>query len=74
MAAIDAQRALAAETWPAEAPIMARMGVHTGEAEERDGDYYGTSVNRAARISAIANGGQILVSDAAAAVRNGLYL
>ena len=68
LAAIDAQRALAAESWPAEVPISSRMGLHTGEAEERDGDYYGTSVNRAARIMAIANGGQILVSDAAAAV------
>ncbi len=68
LAAITAQRALDAESWPAEAAISARMGVHTGVAEERDGDYYGTSVNRAARIMAIANCGQILVSDAAAAV------
>ena len=68
LAAIDVQRALAAERWPAEVAISARMGVHTGEAEERDGDYYGTSVNRAARIMAIGHGDQILVSDAAAAV------
>ena len=68
LAAIDAQRALAAESWQAEVPISARMGVHTGEAEERDGDYYGTSVNRAARIMAIGHGGQILVSDATAAM------
>lgn len=67
-AAIDAQRALRAETWPAEASISARMGVHTGVAEERDGDYYGAAVNRAARIMAIGHGGQILISDAAAAV------
>ena len=68
LAAIDAQRALGAECWPAEAPISARMGVHTGEAEERDGDYYGAAVNRAARIMSIGHGGQILISDAAAAV------
>ncbi len=68
LAAVDAQRALAAERWPAEVSISVRMGLHTGEAEARDGDYYGTSVNRAARIMGIANGGQILVSDAATAV------
>ncbi|MDQ1458454.1 MAG: hypothetical protein QOH28_4074 [Actinomycetota bacterium] len=68
LAAIDAQRALDAEMWPAEAAISARMGVHTGAAEERDGDYYGAAVNRAARIMAIGHGGQILISDAAAAV------
>jgi predicted ATPase len=67
-AAIDAQRALGVETWPADAVINARMGVHTGAAEERDGDYYGTAVNRAARIMAIGHGGQILISDATAAV------
>jgi predicted ATPase/class 3 adenylate cyclase len=67
-AAIDAQRALRAESWPAEATIVARMGVHTGVAEERDGDYYGAAVNRAARIMAVGHGGQILISDAAAAV------
>ena len=38
------------------------MGVHTGAAEMRDGDYYGTAVNRAARIMSVAHGGQIVVS------------
>jgi predicted ATPase/class 3 adenylate cyclase len=41
-----------------------RMGVHTGEAEERGGDYFGPAVNRAARLTAIGNGGQVLVSHA----------
>ena len=68
LAAIDAQRALASETWRVEAVISARMGVHTGVAEARDGDYYGPTLNRAARIMAIAHGGQILVSDATSAV------
>src|SRR5579862_257859 len=41
-----------------------RMGLHTGEAEERDGDYFGAAVNRAARLMAIGHGGQVLVSHA----------
>jgi predicted ATPase len=57
--AAEAQRALAA----AELPLV-RMGVHTGEADERDNDYFGPTVNRAARLMAIGHGGQILVSSA----------
>jgi predicted ATPase/class 3 adenylate cyclase/DNA-binding CsgD family transcriptional regulator len=41
-----------------------RMGLHTGEAIERDRNYYGSEVNRAARLMSLAHGGQILVSDA----------
>jgi class 3 adenylate cyclase len=41
-----------------------RMGMHTGEVEERDGDYFGPAVNRAARIMAAGHGGQLLVSAA----------
>ena len=41
--------ALAAEPWALPAPLHVRMGIHTGAAELRDGDYYGTAVNRAAR-------------------------
>jgi predicted ATPase/class 3 adenylate cyclase len=63
-AAIEAQRAIGAESWDAVGPLRVRMGVHTGEAQHRDGDYYGTAVNRAARLMAVAHGGQLLVSDA----------
>ena len=61
-AAAAAQRAITAEAWGATGPLRVRIGVHTGDAELRDGDYYGPAVNRAARLMAVAQGGQILVS------------
>ena len=72
-AAVDAQRAIAAETWPDDLAIHVRMGVHLGEGRLRgarpnvDDDYVGIDVNYAARITAAANGGQIVVSDAVVA-------
>jgi DNA-binding SARP family transcriptional activator/class 3 adenylate cyclase len=65
-AAVDAQRKLDAQPWPADAQIGVRMGLHTGTAHERDGDYFGTVVNRGARIGAAGRGGQVLVSAATA--------
>jgi class 3 adenylate cyclase len=50
VAAVEAQRLLVAEPWPKECPIRVRMGVHSGETRERDGDYFGPTVNRCARI------------------------
>jgi predicted ATPase/class 3 adenylate cyclase len=47
---------------PTTLPLKVRMGLHTGEAEARDGDYFGQTLNRAARIMAVGNGGQILLS------------
>jgi len=38
------------------------MAIHTGEAIERDGDYFGTAVNRVARLMSIGHGGQVLLS------------
>jgi len=67
-AAIAAQLALAHEPWPPSCPIRVRMAVHTGEASEREGDYYGRPVNRVARLRAIAEGGQILVSKSTAEI------
>jgi predicted ATPase/class 3 adenylate cyclase len=61
-AAISAQRGLSAEPWPVGLQLKVRMGLHTGEAQERDGDYFGTPVNRTARLMAVGHGGQILVS------------
>ena len=62
VAALDAQRALVAEDWTLPEPLRVRMGLHTGEAELREGDYFGPAVNRAARVSAAAHGGQIVAS------------
>jgi predicted ATPase/class 3 adenylate cyclase len=61
-AAVDIQHHIAAERWPIDLPITVRSGVHTGDAEPRDGDWYGPAVNRAARLRALADGGQTLVS------------
>ncbi len=63
-AAAQAQAALTTEAWPLDAPIRVRIGVHTGEAIERDGDYFGPAVNRAARLMAMGHGGQVLISHA----------
>ena len=64
-AAVAAQRAL-------ELPV--RMGIATGEAELRDGDYFGTVLNRAARVMAAGHGGQILVADSTAGLLSGVDL
>lgn len=48
--------------------LPVRMGLHTGTAEERDGNYFGRTLNRTARITAAGHGGQIVVSDVTAAL------
>jgi predicted ATPase/class 3 adenylate cyclase/DNA-binding NarL/FixJ family response regulator len=71
-AAVDSQRQLNAD---AALPFSVRMALHTGEAAPRDGSYSGTEVNRTARLMALANGGQVLVSHAAEGlVRNRVAL
>jgi predicted ATPase/class 3 adenylate cyclase len=70
-AAIDGQRALAAEPWPDGVAVKVRMGVHSGEALLEFGDVAGYDVNRAARIAGTAWGGQIVVSDAVRALADG---
>lgn len=56
------QRSLVAEPWPEAVPIRVRMGMYTGTAEERGGDYFGPDVNRTARLMSAGHGGQVLVS------------
>ncbi len=64
-AAVAAQRSLAAGHWRV-GPFRVRMGLHSGEAQERDGDWFGPTVNRTARLHDVAHGGQIVVSGATA--------
>jgi predicted ATPase/class 3 adenylate cyclase len=61
-AAVAAQRALASADWAEGVRLRVRMGLHTGEAERAGQDYAGLDVHRAARISAAASGGQVLLS------------
>lgn len=62
-AVVAVQEQLRDYPWQETGPLWVRMGLHTGDAESRDGDYYGTSVNKAARVMSLAAGGQILLSD-----------
>jgi class 3 adenylate cyclase len=64
-AAVAAQRAL-------ELPV--RMGIATGEAELRDGDYFGAVLNRAARVMAAGHGGQVLLAESTAGLLTGVDL
>jgi predicted ATPase/class 3 adenylate cyclase len=67
-AAIDAQRAVAAQAWPENGTVRVRMGLHTGEIESIGDDVIGYTINRTARIAAVAHGGQVLLSDATRAI------
>ncbi len=62
--AVEAQRALAAHSWPNDATLRVRMGLHTGEPAIGPTGYVGIDVHRAARICSAGHGGQVLVSDA----------
>lgn len=61
-AAVAAQRALDGHPWPGDRPVRVRIGLHTGEALLRDGQYVGQEVHRASRICGAAHGGQIVLS------------
>ncbi|HMA38288.1 MAG TPA: adenylate/guanylate cyclase domain-containing protein [Chloroflexia bacterium] len=64
VAACTAQRALLAEPWPGLDRLPVRIALHTGNASERAGDYFGPPVNRVARLLAAGHGGQVLLSAA----------
>jgi predicted ATPase/class 3 adenylate cyclase len=63
-AATAYHRGLMAESWAEGSELKVRIGIHTGEAEERDGDYFGPVLSRVARLMDAAHGGQTLVSGA----------
>ena len=67
-AAVAFQRDVMERSWPGDASVLARIGIHTGTAERTADNYVGLEVHRAARIGAAANGGQILVSRSAASL------
>jgi predicted ATPase/class 3 adenylate cyclase/Tfp pilus assembly protein PilF len=59
--ALEAQAAVSKFPWP-DPPLRVRMGLHTGEAVVRSGDYVGLAVHEAARICSAGHGGQVLCS------------
>nr|HNH80695.1 adenylate/guanylate cyclase domain-containing protein [Anaerolineales bacterium] len=67
-ASVTAQRELHSSFFlhPSSLSLKVRMGIHTGEAELRNNDYYGGTLNRAARLMSVANGGQVLLSNTTA--------
>ena len=73
VAAVAAQHVLSEQEWDATGPLVVRMGVHTGAAALRESDYFGSAVNRAARLMDVAHGGQVVCSQATADLaRDGL--
>ena len=64
--AAQLQRAVATRSWPAGLELRVRVAMHSGEAQERDGDYFGPVVNRAARLRSLARGGVTVLSQSTA--------
>ena len=67
-AALDIQRVLQHDERAAALPLRVRIAIHTGDAELRDDDYFGPTVNRCARLRAAAHGGQVVLSQATAEI------
>jgi predicted ATPase/class 3 adenylate cyclase len=67
-ACLKAQHDLACAPWGETGALRVRMALHVGEAAKRNGDYYGPTLNRTARVMSAGHGGQVLLSAAAAAL------
>lgn len=63
-AAVATQHRLQAAAWDGVPPLRVRMALHSGAADEREGDYFGPALNRIARLLAAGHGGQTLLSAA----------
>ncbi len=61
---VAAQHALSGYDWPGGIPVRVRMGLHSGEPVRHEDGYVGLDVHRAARIAAVAHGGQVVLSEA----------
>jgi predicted ATPase len=70
-AAVDVQRELGTHPWPDGDAVRVRIGIHTGEASETATGLVGVDVHRAARIAAVAHGGQIVLSGTTAGALDG---
>jgi putative nucleotidyltransferase with HDIG domain len=70
-AACQIQKALATATWPTRTPLKVRVALHTGPAYLSEGDFFGKTVNRCARLLAVARGGQTLLTSSTEALVRG---
>ena len=66
--AVELQRSLHDASWPGGLELRVRVALHTGEAHEREGDYFGPALNRAARLRSVARGGVTVMSQATAEI------
>lgn len=71
-AAREAQRSLSNEDFSGVGGLEVRMAVHAGSVESRDGDYFGPPLNRVSRLLGIGHGGQVLLSNVAADLSQGV--
>ena len=69
--ATELQAAMGSERWPADVDIRVRIGLHTGETEERGKGYFGPALVVAARLAAAGHGGQTLMSGVTSALLHG---
>jgi predicted ATPase len=67
-AVVEMQRSIQASDWPGGEQVKVRMGVHSGEADQTAAGLVGYDVHRAARVAAVAHGGQVVLSESAAAL------
>ena len=66
--AAELQKTLHGQAWPGGLDLRVRVALHTGEAHERDGDYFGPALNRAARLRGVVRGGATVMSQATAEI------